>query len=568
MSIKKINVKNYKSFKDASINLKPVSILIGSNSSGKSSLIKLILLLSQSLDIRGNTNDVAFKSLGKFVDMGEEDNIYFNKNTANKIEIELEFEQSINFDRQLHSFKRRLLSSLKTLVRINIDCIKSIHLVDDKITTKFINSYRQNAREYKTDYSLESFMSYINLFKKSLKILNNLLEEANKKSLDLDEIDYEGYDIHSSIKRVNDIDISDYISIVHSLTKFDDEIRITKIAYELKFNKNKTKTTIDSISLLNKNKNIIKVNNYTANNRKSITISSDYIETKQLNKQKSKIQKYCTYYGLLMVWKSERGRYLIQSEKSMRLSPTSYFLYHIFNTPMKVLSNSFNQRNIRYVSPLRAYPKRYYQLSREELYHSWDTSNGDNLATVLETNPEIKKSLNKWLKYFDLSIDTKKLNHLFHSIIVNHNNINLDLTDVGFGISQIIPVLIQPILSDNDGIILIEQPEIHIHPKAQSILADFFIDVVLSSNKKIIIETHSEYLLKRLRRRMAENTKELEGSINANNVAIHYVNKRNNVENSAKVEIVDISTTGNFNWPVDFIDNDIDDMVNFMKYQN
>jgi len=74
--------------------------------------------------------------------------------------------------------------------------------------------------------------------------------------------------------------------------------------------------------------------------------------------------------------------------------------------------------------------------------------------------------------------------------------------DVGFGISQVLPIIVQGFLSKDDSITIIEQPEIHLHPMMQSDLADLFIDVIESTttNGKILfIETHSESILKRLR---------------------------------------------------------------------
>jgi predicted ATPase len=88
----------------------------------------------------------------------------------------------------------------------------------------------------------------------------------------------------------------------------------------------------------------------------------------------------------------------------------------------------------------------------------------------------------------------------------------VDLPDVGFGISQVLPVLVQCFYAPPGSIILMEQPEIHLHPSAQSALADVMIDVINSRedgkdrNIQLIIETHSEHFLRRLQRRIAENT--------------------------------------------------------------
>ncbi len=78
-----------------------------------------------------------------------------------------------------------------------------------------------------------------------------------------------------------------------------------------------------------------------------------------------------------------------------------------------------------------------------------------------------------------------------------------NLADVGFGISQVLPVLVQGLLMRPGGVYLVQQPEIHLHPDAQAGLADFFI-YLASYGVITVVETHSEYLLLRIRRRLAE----------------------------------------------------------------
>ena len=91
----------------------------------------------------------------------------------------------------------------------------------------------------------------------------------------------------------------------------------------------------------------------------------------------------------------------------------------------------------------------------------------------------------------------------------------VNLSDVGFGVSQVLPVLVQCFYAPEGSIILIDQPEVHLHPYAQSALADVMIEVIESKsdlgkgfkerNIQLIIETHSEHFLRRLQRRIAED---------------------------------------------------------------
>lgn len=119
--------------------------------------------------------------------------------------------------------------------------------------------------------------------------------------------------------------------------------------------------------------------------------------------------------------------------------------------------------------------------------------------------------------------------------------ISVSLRDVGVGISQVLPVLVNAYSPDNN-IVAIEQPEIHLHPKLQSELADVFIETALGEEKKtFLIETHSEHLLLRIMRRIRETTNnELEKgltSITADDVQILFVMPSQNGEGSIVKEI-------------------------------
>jgi predicted ATPase len=139
----------------------------------------------------------------------------------------------------------------------------------------------------------------------------------------------------------------------------------------------------------------------------------------------------------------------------------------------------------------------------------------------------------------------------------------VDLPDVGFGISQVLPVLVQCFYAPPGSIILMEQPEIHLHPSAQSALADVMIDVIGSKengadrNIQLIIETHSEHFLRRLQRRIAED------AISKNKVSAYFANID---RTPAKLEPLQIDLFGNIqNWPKNFFGDEMTDITEQAK---
>ena len=139
----------------------------------------------------------------------------------------------------------------------------------------------------------------------------------------------------------------------------------------------------------------------------------------------------------------------------------------------------------------------------------------------------------------------------------------VDLPDVGFGILQVLPVLVQCFYAPQGSIIIIEQPEIHLHPSAQAALADVFIDVINSRengkdrNIQLIIETHSEHFLRRLQRRIAENKKPKE--ISRKDVSAYFAMAS---KTPAKLEPLQIDLFGNItNWPENFFGDEMGDIT-------
>jgi len=139
----------------------------------------------------------------------------------------------------------------------------------------------------------------------------------------------------------------------------------------------------------------------------------------------------------------------------------------------------------------------------------------------------------------------------------------VDLPDVGFGISQVLPVLVQCFYAPSGSIILMEQPEIHLHPSAQSALADVMIDVINSRengkdrNIQLIIETHSEHFLRRLQRRIVE------GAVSQKKVSAYFANI---TKTPATLEPLQIDIFGNIqNWPDKFFGDELDDITEQAK---
>jgi predicted ATPase len=222
---------------------------------------------------------------------------------------------------------------------------------------------------------------------------------------------------------------------------------------------------------------------------------------------------------------------------------------------------------VRHLGPLRAAPQPLYGLPEAASGDSVGRS-GEYTAAVLsayglqivevpipgyEGNRRVtlNMAVNEWMKAMSLVASVKsheqgKFGYELHLRIEGVRR-DLDLTTVGVGVSQILPVVVLGLISPPGSLVILEQPELHLHPDVQAALGDFFL-ALAGSGRQLLVETHSEYLINRLRRRAAETS----GSAVSHLVQLFYFERHGM---SSSVEPVDMTPDGGFHrWPRGFLD--------------
>ena len=252
--------------------------------------------------------------------------------------------------------------------------------------------------------------------------------------------------------------------------------------------------------------------------------------------------------------------------------------YGISGTPMQVevLAMGFEEAfetlfsRIYYLGPLREYPRHRYTWQGD---HPKDIAqDGERTISALLSGRirdlPTDEQIPKWLKQLEL-IDSYRL-HPFSNTGGDYEFLvkqykggpEVPLTDVGFGVSQVLPVLTLCYYVSEGSILILEQPEAHLHPKAQSELADVFIDVVKNRNIQIILESHSEHLLLRLMRRIAEYGIEEEG-IPADQTAFHFCEINDGISQAEQLKVDEYGNISN--WPQNFFGDDMGDVAKKTK---
>jgi predicted ATPase len=152
-----------------------------------------------------------------------------------------------------------------------------------------------------------------------------------------------------------------------------------------------------------------------------------------------------------------------------------------------------------------------------------------------------------------LKITKRGVSYQANVSLHNQRRKYVPITDVGFGISQILPIVAVCLLSKPGDMVILEQPEIHLHPRAQAGLADLLLCTALCG-KQVIVETHSDHLINRMRRRLAEYGKENNSNHQSDLVRIVFVSPPKKKGEGARVENALINKEGGIsNWPPGFL---------------
>ena len=181
------------------------------------------------------------------------------------------------------------------------------------------------------------------------------------------------------------------------------------------------------------------------------------------------------------------------------------------------------EKNIRYLGPLRKGPQHFGErgpMARGNIGQQGEFtgrilhSMGDTSVSVLMPNErqiskvKLVEAVGSWATELGLveGVGTEDRAAEGITIRVKSDGMgsSIPLTSVGVGVSQLLPVLVLCLLAEPGSVILLEQPELHLHPALQQRLTDFFIAMV-RSGRQLIVETHSEYMISRLRRRIVED---------------------------------------------------------------
>ena len=369
--LKRIRIQNFKCLRDTKdIEIRPVTFLVGPNSSGKSSVFQAILALKQTVESSDQRSPFILQD---YVDLGSYKDVFFRHDTRKDIKIEFEDNDS---------FRWSVVYSIQ----------------EDKEPGRII-----------------------------IKELDFSAPEVHHG-----KVAKEGDSASSDIRLVRDQEISKYM--IESGNK----------------------------KILNKSFDLKKF--YIISPKEPIDISA-----------------------------SKAGL-------ATPISPEKLESVYVFPLIRRRTETLFE--HIYHIGPLRHEPERVYSASGA--YPQYVGKYGQWTIDILQYDEEVRNTIKKWLKKFGIALDfsleeLKRGSKRYEILLTDYfTNTRVNLADVGFGASQILPIIVQGFTSPPNATLLLEQPEIHLHPKAQCIMGDLLVDIAKTDNKRLIIETHSDLLIERV----------------------------------------------------------------------
>ncbi|WP_200957531.1 DUF3696 domain-containing protein [Methylobacterium sp. Leaf94] len=492
-----MKLENFKAFGSVdTIKLAPITLIYGPNSGGKSSIIQSLILLKQSFSDK-TLQTTKLIPRGDFVDLGTFKSIIHGHNTKAKLRIGVKYSRDLPNPERMNAI-------------LPNDADRSVEMIFQSARER--GSGRQTSSQLDTiTYGLQSSESTIGF---DIKLGRALKPPRSVKS---------------GQTNGSEADIFSWSS-VQSAENF------LKFAIE--------RRRLNASKFLQTRLGLGNIENAPLYSRALEKVSSSFIVGDG---------------QLPRTIVSEDGEGIRYSTAGGLIGPSSGTLDYLSREFVGILTS------ISYLGPLRSHPARHY-VRQGGTIQTVGTQGENTPQVIASQEKQIKSRINNWFERFGIpyKLTPRHFGNETSGEIVSINltdvrtKLEFSPSDVGFGIGQLLPIIVEGLVSQQRTI-CVEQPEIHLHPRLQGHLADYFVDTTIGEGaEKIskkgygnqwIVETHSEALMLRLQRRIRE------GKLSPDAVSVIYVNP---VQKSMGSEILHLrlDNDGEFidEWPDGFFE--------------
>lgn len=516
-----LELENFKAFgKRAHIPLAPITLIFGENSAGKSSILQALYLLKQTRESRETSDLLLTRTDNGIVDLGSFQEMLFNHDLDRTLSIRVKISVDSREKVRLPNFKslgiefnfKRLSSNLEVL-------LDHIGLYDGETCECLAKFQPSNTSEDPEDLPFRlSFLSYyrgVPLSKLAAVKCFWITEEREFWEKEFDLSKKNKNEIIGMIKnRIMEIEHTNE-DLSENDQRYKKEIKFLKDEIDFYLSKYEIDTYISR----------------RRNEEMDIVIGAQ---------------------GFLPITVRKRS---LQQHRAFNTFDVSQLVI----TASRILERSLEA--FFPMGPFRRPPERWYIFrgtSPQDVGYR-----GDLLPDLLFRQPKLVIETNDWLKRLDIGYRLKvqsvgkKNRDLFEVRLIDtqsKDQVEVALPDVGYGISQLLPFVVQSLVSEKQ-IISIEQPEVHVHPRLQADLGDLLAHAIKKPRlNQFIIETHSEHLILRLQRLVRENL------LKPEDISVIYISKQ---REGAKALRLHLDEDGDFidDWPNGFFPERLRELI-------
>lgn len=272
---------------------------------------------------------------------------------------------------------------------------------------------------------------------------------------------------------------------------------------------------------------------FNARTKNLVGFNYDKKEIKYISGKRENIKSFTNFIEKVNYYKFKKYKESVSHNRKIPL-------HYLFTTATErnqqenIFSFGGNTKT-KMFSPIRSLPKAIYNKTRENEYSSSGEHIPNTLASRILNNEKLLELINSFGKESGL-FDKLEINYLTkgrHSqftIQVHRGGTITRIDQVGTGVGQVLPIICEVVNNRGDALFLFKQPELHLHPKAQSSLGKFLFN--LNENRSrysFIAETHSEYLINSYRREVGRNKR--------NDTVIQFFSEENKTKVIYSIEI-------------------------------
>ena len=557
-ALESISVKNFKSFGDwVEIPLRPVTLIFGKNSAGKSSALHSILWLRDILPF-GNLNLRFLSKGGDFVDLGG-----------------------------LHEYLFKSLSKKTEDIGFKITLRDDDNYIETFLREKIGEIVKYYQKSESIDENGQNLLS--ELYKNSL--FEDILTRDTPNLIEM-EVNFDLRKIPKN-KTINNINTQPNINLnLNGKTVFrftanedpyeqskginQDETDEDNIRYSLTIGEKVKDLLFKIINQINK-KSYRDITKNDETSRSLVEMAHRQLESKlrwhSLGVMQVGFKIFTRYFP-----RNRFIRYLDKSseEKTAEVelsNPTNkcydLIAFQLINLLFFLFRKKFVYvfKNLNYFAAYRNYPSRFLFENSSELKQGFDPYGSESVKNIFK-NRQILRSIDQACRKlgsnFFVKVSNKYAALFGKTIKIVHakNSKDLSFRDIGFGWSQVFPVLSE-ILSDQSSLLMVEQPELHLHPQAQSDLMEIIVEQVYAQRKRnskkrrlegldlnnpIILEAHSEQMVIRLLKLIGEK------KLKPDDCAILYIDHDGETSSIKRISIDEQGNIGN-QWPGGFFES-------------